>query len=114
MTFGSRSSKDTSSAGFELDTFVSDLERLDRDLVRLRVQRRALPFGGPAADEVPAQHRLAGLVEEDDRPGAGIRLAVHYGLPPVPEGEVAGEAALEDDVRVLREPRELVRGGRIS
>src|SRR6187455_362172 len=107
MTSGSRSSTDTSSAGFEFKTFVSDLERLDRELARLRVQRWAFPLGGPAADEVPAQHRLAGLVEEDDRPRAAVGLAVHDGLPPVPEGEVAGETALEDDVRVLREPRQL-------
>src|SRR4051812_18511080 len=113
MTSGSRSGTDTGSAGFELETFVSDLERLDRDLARLRVQRWAFPLGGPAADEVPAQHRLAGFVEEDDRPGTAVRLAVHDGLPPVPEREVAGEAALEDDVRVLREPRQLARAGRI-
>src|SRR3954447_25833241 len=107
MTSVSRSTTDTCSAGFELKTLVSDLERLDRDLVRLRVQRRPFPLCWPPAEEVPAQHGLASLVEKDDRPRTAVGLAVNDGLSPVPEREVAGQAALEDDVRVLREPGQL-------
>src|SRR5215213_639637 len=76
MTSGSRPSTDTGSAGFELESFVCDLERLDRDLARLRVQRWAFPLGGPAADEVPAQHRLTAVSDSsplaDEKAAAAI------------------------------------------
>ena len=39
-----------------LQAFVGDLERLDRDRARLRVQFRSCPLGRPGFDEVPARH----------------------------------------------------------
>ena len=48
----------------EHEPLVSDLERLDRDLVVLGVERRALPLRRPALAELPRQRRLARLVEQ--------------------------------------------------
>ena len=62
------------SAGFKLEALVCGFEGLDRDLARPGIYRRPFPLGGPAAHEVPAQHLLAGLVQEDDRPRAAMVL----------------------------------------
>jgi hypothetical protein len=56
----------------ELESFVCDFERLDRDLVARGFERGALPFRRPAFVEKPADHRSALRIEQDDRAGAPI------------------------------------------
>jgi hypothetical protein len=46
----------------ELEPFVGELERLDRDLVLRGVELGELPFRRPRLAEPPAENRLAGVV----------------------------------------------------
>src|SRR5262249_6487856 len=90
-----------------LEALVTDLEGLHGDLAVLCVQARARPLARPAAAEVPAHDLLPVLVEEHDRPFGAVHQAVHPLDDPVPEGEVADHAALEDNVGELLETRDL-------
>src|SRR6516162_8034227 len=90
---------------------VADLESLDRDLVVLGVERRPFPFAGPALGELPLQGRLARLVEERDGAGEPLGLSLDDLLAPVPQLSRGREAALEHDIGVLAQPRDLCDGG---
>src|SRR5208283_1312761 len=57
--------------------------------------------------------RLSRLVEQDDRPGRTLSLAVDDLLAPGPQVGVGSPAALQDDVGVLHEPRELANGAHV-
>src|SRR5262245_20124708 len=99
----------TASAALAVDgqALVADLEGFDGDLVGRRVQRGTGQLARPAAPEVPAQDFPHALVHQDDGPVGAPDRSVHRGDEPVPEREVAGDAALQDDVRELREARDL-------
>ena len=83
----------------EHEAFVGDLERLDRHVVVLGVERRALPLGGPALAEVPLQGRLTGLVEQLDGAGLALGAPGDHQLAPLPQLAGVGVAALEADLR---------------
>src|SRR5688572_33274754 len=68
-----------------LEALVGDLKHLDRDLVRLRVQRRPFPLARPAVAEVPAHDFGALVVGQDDPAVSAVGIAVDDRLPPVPE-----------------------------
>src|SRR5688572_8725825 len=55
-----------------LEAFVGDLDRLDRNLICLRVEGRAFPFADPAAAEVPPHDFVPLVVEQHDRAVAAI------------------------------------------
>ena len=94
----------------DLEALVRELERLDRDLVAARVERRAFELHGPRVAEQPAQDGLPLLVEQRDRHVAALDLAVTHRLPPLEEVGAAGDPALQRDVRVLREAGKLAHG----
>src|SRR4051794_17233378 len=94
-----------SSDAFE--AFVRQLQRLDRDVAGVGVEVRAMQLARPAVAEVPADLILAAVVLQDDRTVTAIDIAVDDALPPLPELGVLGDAALEHDVRIPRQPRQL-------
>src|SRR3970040_774451 len=94
----------------DIEPFVTDLESFDGDLVPLGVEGGAAPLAGPASLEVPAQDRGAALIQQDDRAPRAADPAVHGLQEPVPEGEIADDAPLENDVRELLEAGDLAHG----
>src|SRR4051794_23709261 len=63
-------------SAIDLEAFVGDHERLDRDLVVAGVERRSGVLRGPGPVEVPPHDLLTVLVEEKDRPGGPPDAAV--------------------------------------
>src|SRR5512133_2304085 len=90
-----------------LEAFVCQLQRLDCDLVPVRVQGGGMQLAGPRVVEVPANLLLAAVVQQDDRPVVAVEVPLDHALPPVPQLGVLRDAAFEDDVRVLRQPGQL-------
>ena len=93
----------------DLEALVSELERLDRDLVAEPVER---PVREPDRPRVPQQPALDGvllLVVQRDHDVAPQAAAVAHRVPPVVEAGVAHDSPLEDDVRVVDEAGELAR-----
>src|SRR4051794_3661433 len=88
-----------------------DLERLDRHFVILGVERRAVELARPGLAEVPAHRWLASLIQERDRAGLALGLAVEHLLAPFPQAFIFGEATLEGDIAELIEARQLAWGG---
>ena len=103
-----------STSGDAVEAFVRDLDRLDGDLVRLRVQHRAFPLADPAVAERPAGDVGPVVVLEDDRAVAAFDLPVDDRLAPVPQLEVLRDAAAQDEVRVLREAGQLADVGGVA
>src|SRR5262245_40480821 len=86
-----------------LDPFMSNLERLDRDLVGRGVECRAAQLARPAAAKPPRHHRLPSLVEQRDPAVGALHRSLEYCLDPVPQRHIANHPALQRDVR---EPRQ--------
>src|SRR5690242_13445870 len=79
--------------------FMRDLERLDRDGVAGRVERRAGPLRGPRVGEIPADLFRARFVEQHHGAVAPLRLAVDGGQAPLPQLIGVGDAALQRNRR---------------
>jgi hypothetical protein len=86
---------------------VRDLERLDAELARARVERRSVPLGWPSVDEVPARLLVAGEVELDDRSVLALDGALQRRAVPLVELDGLGQAPPEHEVREANAAREL-------
>src|SRR5687768_15926146 len=84
----------------ELQAFVCDLERLDRELALGCIELRELPLRRPPTNERPLRDRLERRVELDDLAGLDpVHGPVDPLLAPREQRRRAGEALLQDDVR---------------
>src|SRR6218665_1449920 len=89
---------------------MGDLEAFDRDFIVLRIERRALPLGGPALSKVPFQCGFSRLVQKLNRARLALRLTVNDLSAPVPQPAGVGVPPLQWDVRLLGLTRELAHG----
>src|SRR2546426_12746693 len=81
----------------ELALLEDDLQALGGVARALRVQRRTVPFGGEAVEEVHPLRLVALVVVEDDGDALAVGLSVDHFLAPVVELLLRGEVALADD-----------------
>src|SRR6516165_4167434 len=96
-------------------TFVRDLQRIDRHLIGRRVEPRAGPLGRPAVGKCPLGRFFAFVVEKDDLAVLAriLDLAVDDHGPPLPEILVLSDAALQRDVGEFLQAGELAKPGRL-
>src|SRR6476619_6404038 len=104
---------DSPRSRFDFGAFVRELEALQRALVFARGERRAGPLRRPGLLDLPGDDRLLLLVEEVDG-GPRLVLDVVAAEPldnqrtPLPEIVGPDDSALENDVGVLLQTRDLV------
>src|ERR1043166_9925002 len=65
-----------------LQSFVGQLQRLDRYVVALSLKTRTSPLRGPGVEKIPAQLFLTGSIEPDHR--AVLSLRGGGARPPLP------------------------------